>query len=106
MRQIPQPDGKIKYLLTERELRRHEGTSSADEVKRLKTFMVCYRKDRDEAEAEVDRLEAINADLLAALKGVMPWASKAVADHPYNQIAGQRVLDAAVEVIERVDGES
>ena len=55
---------------------------------------------------EIDRLEAINADLLAALRGVMPWASKAVADHPYNQIAGQRVLDAAVEVIERVEGES
>ena len=85
MRQIPQPDGKIKYLLTEREFRRHEGVSSA---------------------AEVVRLEAINADLLAALRGVMPWASKAVADHPYNQIAGQRVLDAAVEVIERVEGES
>ena len=47
MRQIPQPDGKIKYLLTERELRRHEGVSSATEVKRL---------------------EAINADLLAALE--------------------------------------
>ena len=27
-----------------------------------------YRKDRDTAEAEVDRLEAINADLLAALE--------------------------------------
>ena len=57
-------------------------------------------------QAEVNRLEAINADLLEALKGVMPWASKAVADHPYNQIAGKRVLDAAVEVIERVEGES
>ena len=55
--------------------------------------------------AKIDRLEAINADLLAVLKAVMPWASKAVADH-YNQKAGQRVLDAAVEVIERVDGES
>ena len=56
-------------------------------------------------QAEVNRLEAENADLLVALKCVMPWASKAVADHPYNQIAGQRVLDAAVEVIERVEGE-
>ena len=47
MRQLPQSDGTVKYLLTERELRRHEGVSSA---------------------AEVKRLEASNAELLAALK--------------------------------------
>ena len=86
------------------ELTRKEMTTE-DRLENVRQWMAYYKRCRDEAEAEVDRLEAINADLLAALRGVMPWASKAVADHPYNQIAGQRVLDAAVEVIERVEGE-
>ena len=42
----------------------------------------------------VKQLQEINADLLAALETVMPWASKAVADH-YNQKQGKRALDIA-----------
>ena len=55
--------------------------------------------------AEIDRLNAIDAELLVALKGVMPWAAKAVADH-YNQKAGKRALDAAYEAIENAEAES
>ena len=40
------------------------------------------------------RLIAAAPDLLAALETVMPWASKAVADH-YNQKQGKRALDIA-----------
>ena len=39
-------------------------------------------------------LIAAAPDLLAALETVMPWASKAVADH-YNQKQGKRALDIA-----------
>ena len=44
-------------------------------------------------------LEASNAELLAALEGVMPWASKAVADH-YNKKQGKKALDAAYTAIQ------
>ena len=46
------------------------------------------------------RLIAAAPDLLAALETVMPWASKAVADH-YNQKQGKRALDIARAAIAR-----
>ena len=45
-------------------------------------------------------LLAASPDLLEALELVMPWASKAVADH-YNQKAGERALDVAHAAIEK-----
>ena len=47
-----------------------------------------------------DQQEIIN-DLLTALEAVMPWASKAVADHPYNNTLGNRALYMARGAIKR-----
>ena len=54
---------------------------------------------------KIGQLEAINADLLTALEAVMPWASKAVADH-YNEKQGKRALDMALAAIAQTEGES
>ena len=51
------------------------------------------------------RLIAATPELLAALETVMPWASKAVADH-YNEKQGKRALDMALAAIEKAEGES
>ena len=45
--------------------------------------------------AKRDRLRAENERLRRALNNLIPWASKAVADHPYNKTIGRRALDAA-----------
>ena len=45
-------------------------------------------------DAETAAMVKAAPDLLAALETVMPWASKAVADH-YNQKQGKRALDIA-----------
>ena len=54
----------------------------------------------DVYEAKDTVLIAAAPDLLEALELVMPWASKAVADH-YNQKAGERALDVAHAAIEK-----
>ena len=74
--------------------------------------------DREKAQAEVNRLEEDTAEwddievyidlhegtimldkpeecikqLLGALKFIMPWAAKAVSDHPHNKALGNRAL--------------
>jgi len=55
---------------------------------------ICRMLGRGEETDANARLIAAAPDLLAALETVMPWASKAVADH-YNQKQGKRALDIA-----------
>lgn len=51
------------------------------------------------------RLIAAAPDLLEALEAVLPWASKAVADH-YNEAIGKRALDKAHVAIVKAKGKT
>ena len=71
-------------------------------------FVRCYRADRDKAEAEVDRLEATNADLVEALKKVsasldaVRYSGALIASGAW-QISVEQRLDKAVAVVAKAE---